>query len=168
VSAKHYDKLQLGEVTFAGFSKYPPPFDTGGRVRGVRRSGQIYEARAQQFFQQAYEDFYLPSPWLAFRTRAAPHLQYCQPDGLLFLPDKFAIVVVEFKLRHTANAYWQVHNLYIPVLEKIFEGRKWHFRKLEVTRWYDCNEYFPEDVILVEDPLITPRRHMGVHIWKPQ
>jgi hypothetical protein len=166
-AAKHYDKLELGEVTFAGFSKEPPPFDTGGKVRGVRRAGQIYEQRAQNYFCEVYDACYLPSPWLQFRTKTASHLQYCQPDGLLFLPDKFAIVVIEFKLRHTANAYWQVHNLYVPVLEKIFAGRKWHFRKLEVTQWYDCNEYFPCDVTLVQDPLLVPKSKMGVHIWKP-
>lgn len=166
-AAKHYDRLELGPLREAGFSRFPPPFDDGSRVRGVRRVGQIYESRAQEHFRTLYEERYLESPWLLFRTAREPNWQYCQPDGLLFLPEKLSIVVVEFKLRHTAAAYWQMQNLYVPVLQKIFEGRKWKFRRLEVVRWFDCNEYFPCDVILVEDPLLVPGRNVGVHIWKP-
>lgn len=162
---KNYDTLDLGEVFSCGFAAEPPRFDTGGRVRGVRRAGQVYEWKAQEYFCQRY-DCYLRSPWLVFRSRTSPQLQWCQPDGLLFVPERRTIIICEIKLKHTPDAYWQVKNLYEPVLRAIFKGRSWSFRALEIVKWYDPLSYFPVDPQLVQDPLLTPRGEgMGVHIW---
>ena len=164
-----YDKIQLGPLRVAGFAKEPPPFIDNSRVRGVRRVGQVYDARTQGYLTQLFEGNYLPSPWLIFQAanQPRPYLQYCQPDGLIFDWSRRVIVIVEIKLRHTPDAFWQVTNLYRPVLEHAFHGRRWHFRQLEVVKWYDPSTYFPCDVTMVSDPLLTPRKGMGVHIWKP-
>lgn len=164
---RDYEDVELGRVLTAGFSKNLPLFAQRGRTRGVRRQGQIYEARWQEYAEQRF-DYYLRSPWLVFKTESRPHTwQWCQPDGLLFQPEKLSIIVVEVKLKHTADAFWQVERLYLPILSKVFEGRKWRFRKLEVVKWFDPASYFPCDPQLVQDPELTPRTGMGVHIWKP-
>lgn len=167
-AARAYDKIDLGVLRVAGFAKEPPPF-AGTKVRGVRRVGQIYDAKAQVHLEQLFEGCYLPSPWLLFQAenQPRPYLQYCQPDGLIFDWAKHTIIIVEIKLRHTPEAYWQVSNLYRPVLEHIFHGRRWTFRQLEIVKWYDADTYFPCDITLVSDPALTPRKGMGVHIWKP-
>lgn len=162
---RDYEDAELGRIVSAGFAKNPPPFDTGGRTRGVRRLGQVYEYKWQEYAEQRF-DYYVPSPWLVFRSETKPYVQWCQPDGLLFLPEKLSIIIVEVKLRHTDVAFWQIEKLYEPVLRKCFEGRTWSFRRLEVVKWFDPAAYFPCDPQLVQDPELTPRKGMGVHIWK--
>jgi hypothetical protein len=85
----------------------------------------------------------------------------------LVLPNIGKIIVVEMKLQHTAEAWWQLRYLYLPVLTKAFPPSLWKFAVCEVTKWYDPATVFPERVKLKAEVLDTAPDEFGVHIWKP-
>lgn len=93
--------------------------------------------------------------------------RWCQPDGLLFLPYIGQITIVECKLQHTSDAYWQLRWLYLPVIAKAFPATEWNYGVCEVVKWYDPAVHFPERVKLRKDVRSTKPNEFGVHIWKP-
>lgn len=107
----------------------------------------------------------MPSPWFVFAQEGYSRPRWCQPDGLLL--DLYAgrIVIVEIKYQHTPDAWWQVRQLYQPVVRSAF-GPDWDIRACEVVKWYDPAIGFPEPVALAKDPALV-RDTFGVHIWKP-
>jgi hypothetical protein len=63
----------------------------------------------------------------------------CRPDGILFM-NRVAFVF-EVKIRHTADAWWQLHHLYIPVLQR-YDGR-FRYIPVEVSKNFDPQVMFP-------------------------
>lgn len=135
-----------GLVERAYVSPEPPPFIRVKRYTGRRADGVRYEKKVQRHLQELFPETYLPSPWLHFRSEGK--WRWCQPDGLLFDVERGRIVCVEVKYSHTAQAWWQTRQLYIPVLQKIFPTDLWSFEVCEVVRWYDPAVVFPEPLIL--------------------
>ncbi len=113
---------------------------------------------------EQFEDFYLPSPWLHFREEGQEDFRWAQPDGLLIDGIKGIITIVEIKYSHTADAWWQVRRLYLPVLQKLFPPNLWRYEALEVVKWYDPDTVFPEKVQLVDNPMRSSS-HFKVHIF---
>lgn len=85
------------------------------------------------------------APWIQYQNGA---LRFCQPDALLFLPGN-QIVIVEAKLTHTADAYWQLRLLYEPVLRILYPEACIHV--LEITRSFDPAVAMPEEMVLFFD-----------------
>lgn len=123
-----------------------------------------YEKKVQEFLGQLYGDRYLANPWLKFFSDG--RWRWCQPDGLLLDPRKGRITIVEVKYQHTPDAWWQVRQLYQPVLEAMFPAKLWAFDACEVVRWYEPWTVFPERVVLAQE---VDMQHLAfkVHIWKP-
>jgi len=156
-----------GVVEGVKYSPIPPPFIREKKRRGRRADGIRYEKRVHEYLTDLYGDFYIPSLWLLFQEVGRDRPRWCQPDGLLFLPYTGQITIVECKLQHTSDAYWQLKWLYLPVIAKAFPGTHWKFGLCEVVKWYDPATQFPEPVRLrasVSD--VTPFE-IGVHIWRP-
>lgn len=92
---------------------------------------------------------------------------YCQPDGLDFDFDKGLITIVEFKLQHTSNAWWQTRELYEPVVRKIFPSSLWEIAIVEIVKWFDPDAAFPERYNFVKDlsfSTVKPNE-FHLHIW---
>lgn len=81
--------------------------------------------------EAVYGPLYLAGPWLAFDRGWGS--SYCQPDGLLFLPDRGRIVICEAKLLHTPAAVGQTMR-YRRVVQALFP--RWELAILEVVRFY--------------------------------
>lgn len=141
-----------------------PPALRRRRYTGRRRQGIQYEKAVHEYLGVMFGDFYLPNPWLKFFTEGK--WRWCQPDGLIFRPDQGRIVIVEVKYQHTADAWFQVRQLYQPLIQAIFPPRLWAVDAVEVVKWYDPLTIFPERVVLASSPdLDNPA--FKVHIWKP-
>lgn len=156
-----------GVVTWVKFSPTPPPFIRNKRHYGRRAEGIRYEKKVHQYFQERFGDFYVPSPWLTFGEVGVSQQRWCQPDALLFDFEAGQITIIECKLQHTSDAWWQLKWLYHPVIAKAFPGDKWTYGLVEVTKWYDPATAFPEKVKLracVED--VMPGE-FACHILKP-
>ena len=132
---------------------------TGRRLEGVR-----YEKKVQSHLEDFYGDRYIPSPWIRFFTGGA--WRWCQPDGILLDVPHGLLTIVEVKYQHTSDAWWQVRQLYEPVLRVMFPESLWRFTACEVVKWYDPAIQFPEKVVLANE-VSMQHPAFKVHIWRP-
>lgn len=108
------------------------------------------------------------APWIQYQNELK--LCFCQPDAILWLPND-AIVIVEAKLAHTADAYWQLRHLYEPVIRRMNPESKVYL--LEITRSFDPAVRMPEEMVLFFDwkdylwhlP-VEPQKEIAVLQWK--
>lgn len=95
----------------------------------AKHAGLRYEAKIQSALSQLFST-YLPEPQLEFVDDAGWRI--IRPDGVLTLPDR--VVCFEIKLQHMPEAWWQLTQLYAPVLAR---GTKRPCQVVEVVRSYD-------------------------------
>lgn len=162
-----------GKVTWAEFALNPPlHIDriSRQRIRGARGAGNRYERHAQAYLAERLGDAYVPSRWFAYRSRANQHVSFAQPDGLYFDFRRGIITCFEIKIRHTDRAWWQVRQLYQPILRHIFGERIWRFAAVEVVCWFDPHTSFPEPTTELSrlDPAEFDAEHFHVHTWRPR
>jgi hypothetical protein len=153
------------ELLWAAICDKPPHFTRDSRKSGRKLNGILYEKKAHKHFTSIYGEFYLPSPWFMFRERGSPQVRYAQPDALLFDFDLGRITIVEMKYQHVELAWWQMHQLYQPLVQHIF-GKHWEVHHCEVVRWYDPKIPFPGAVKLCRTLDEAPAHQTGVHIWR--
>lgn len=157
-----------GVVQWVKHSRTPPPFVKPTIRRGRRRAGEIYERRVHGVLQRAYGDEYVASPWFIFKEAGVDRPRWCQPDALLFQPLYATITIIECKLQHTSDAWWQTKHLYLPVICRAFPPDIWRYNICEVVKWHDPAVRFPEPYRLVADPVILGLNQFGVHILNPK
>ena len=155
------------DVEWAHFADDVPSFSkVSRRATGRRAQGLRYERRVQEMLLQRYPNAYVPGPWLRFSTGGK--MKWCQPDGLLFDIRQGLIIIVEIKYNHTSDAWWQLWELYLPVVRKMFPEKLWRIQTLEIVKWYDAVIPWPIGIRLAEEPHSLPRTDLTcVHIWKP-
>ena len=161
---------EAGSVQWAKLSLSPPDFLRAAprKQRGRKLLGIRYEDLVQKHFCSEFP-LYSPAPWLRFRGSSG--IKWCQPDGLLFNFAEGVITIVEIKMTHTSDSWWQMRKLYQPVLAAIYPQTLWQFRTLEVVRWYDFCTAYPEPTRLLGNPLDShhlPLGMTGIHIYKPK
>ena len=137
------------------------------RLRGAKKKGVIYESLAQRHLQEVYGDAYIPSPWFKYFDAGEEKVKWCQPDGLLIDVKRGLITIVEIKLKHTANAWWQLQFKYFPVVKKVF-GDLFSYPFVEVVQWYDTSNIFPVSYTLRGDLREASPSGFQVTIWNPK
>ena len=151
--------------TMARLGRHIPLWNDNKR-RGKAREGLKYERLAHEELTRRYPSSYVPSLWLEYEVAEDSYMHRCQPDGLLFNFTASKIIVVEIKLKHTEQAYWQLRNLYLPVLSLIFPPRLWELVPCEVVKWFDPSTSFPVPIQLCREPSYATRgRKFHVHVW---
>lgn len=156
-------------LAYAYLAKNAPSFatETPGYRAGARGRGVAYERKAQKELQRRWGDFYLPSPWIVWADHSGQP-SWAQPDGLLFDFRRGRITIIEIKLRHTTESYWQLRYLYLPLVEKIFPPQAhWKIFTLEMCRWYDSKVIYPGHHRLCPEPSHLQLHEVGVLIWRP-
>jgi hypothetical protein len=126
-----------------------------------------YERKVQCYLLDIFPHHYIASPWFTFQKHEGDKRVWCQPDGLLIDLQLGLITLVEVKLRHTSDAWWQTRQLYLPVVRRLFGSRMWEYNILEIVRWYDADTLFPERYKLCPEIGGLAVDKFGVHIWKP-
>lgn len=150
------------EVSAAHF--IPPPTYAGRRAKAGTAAARGYAHEDKLHRHLGENPLYVPSPWLSYTT-VSGYSGECQPDGLVFQPDRGRIVIMEAKLRHCAEAYFQLVNLYGPIIQFMFPA--WSIGYQEVVRWYSANEHFPGPHTLRANLLDPPAgKVVGVHIFE--
>lgn len=151
------------EIIFAEIGGLSPPnFAPRLRSRGAKAAGLRYDRRAAAHFAETTG--FVGHPWIRFGTRTA-RLRWAQPDGLFIDFQMGRITILEFKLKHTADAWWQLRRLYEPLLRFIFGESLWHYACCEVVRWYDPAIRIPEQVTFIDDPRRLFTNAYGIHIF---
>src|SRR5262249_11691614 len=123
------------------------PVESRGKAQ---RKGKSHEKKAQEKFIELYGLSFHPSVWFAYGQQTGTH--YCQVDGLLLDYKRRNLTIVECKLRHTPEAFWQTENLYVPVVRAwLVDKTFWSICVAEVVHWYDPHVRFPTQCNFVED-----------------
>ena len=166
--SKRKSNLIKGEVKWAAFAEHLPPFALTEAKYGAKRSGVLYERKVHKYLRRCYGANYISNPWLVFGDSRWNN-RWCQPDGLLFNPERGLITIVECKYQHTARAWWQLFHLYQPVLSKLFETEEglWKFATVEVVKWYDPSVQCPDAVTMTENVHFARPNNFCVHIYRP-
>ena len=112
-----------------------------------------------------YPQQYVASPWLCFTTGEGKQ-RWCQPDGLLIDAERGVVTCVEVKYSHTERAWWQVRQLYFPVLALLFPAHLWRLQACEVVKWFDGTIFFPEPTELTPE-VSRPSDIFRIHIYRP-
>ena len=132
-----------GEVISAEFIT-PPAFVVPRRSKNpARASGVRYEKKVFKYLSETYPEECVIAPWIRFESGGGTKPSYCQPDTILLDIRRGTITVVEIKIKHTSDAWWQVRRLYLPVVRCIF-GSDWEYIAVEITKWFDPHTKFPE------------------------
>ncbi len=138
----------------------PPVFS------GAKREGCRYEAKFHAYAGQRWRSSYrtFQSHALRFRDTENIDSRLAIPDGVLELSDR--IVIFECKLRHTGISYFQLTDLYAPII------RKWKQKPvtcIEVCRHYDPQTVYPPHGLVPPSELDewNGPELVGVCLWKP-
>lgn len=153
----------IREIEFAYLTHDDPGFPKRRRRTPAQQRGVLYEKRVHGVLEGRFRHEYLPSPWFYYKDVWARRAYWCQPDGLLLLPRQGKIIICEVKLRHTREAYYQLFELYLPVVKHAF-GPAWGYSCCEIVRWYDPAEPCPEPPVMAKSPDIVNPGAFGVHI----
>lgn len=154
-----------GDISSVHFSPTPPSFLKQETVSGKRAEGIRYEDKAQERLLSARPLTYAASPWLHFWEGDQDY--WCQPDGLDIDIRAGLITIVEFKLSHTPQAWWQTRKLYEPVVRHLFHNAPWRYSVLEFVKWFDADTAFPEPLRFVRDLTFSHIKPEAfhLHIW---
>ena len=109
--------MKLRGLSFVKYADHAPVFPVQVRT-AAQRAGLRYEASVVKRLQSLYKDV-RKGPWIVYR--AANKSGICQPDALVWLPDKL-LLVVEIKLSHQRNARDKLMNFYGPLVERLHPG----------------------------------------------
>ena len=152
--------LQRIKIASAHFT-FPPSYAVRkGRPGTMAAKGYAHEDNVNAKLDS--NPFYIPGPWFEYMTTGG-RVGHCQPDGLIFQPEKGRIVIIEAKLRHCPEAFYQLVNLYGPIVQHVFPA--WTLGYQEVVRWYNVHEHFPGPHVLRENISDPPHAKLvGVHI----
>ena len=103
------------------------------------KAGINYENKITALLDEKYSHLggTLSGAWIKYDEEMGTHSHYCQPDIILFDPWKGYVYIIECKLTHNSEAFYQMSNKYLPILEWMFP--KWKFACIEVfknfSRW---------------------------------
>lgn len=144
----------------------PPPFVLARkRHSGARANGLRYQRQVDEYLESRYGAAYVRGPWLEFFDGVTRERRYCQPDGLLVELRRGRITVIEAKYTHTQLAYWQLFELYMPVVRALF-GPQWHFAAVEICAKFDPMTPLPVRCVMRKNVLDAVESEFNVHIWR--
>lgn len=146
-----------------------PPFIRRGRATGRFAVGVRYEREVQDYLSLLAlgrpELQLWHGPWIEFWDRSGR--RWCQPDAVLIHSGTRTGVIVEAKYQHCSEAWFQLKELYHPVLRVLFP--KITFGLLEIVHWHDPSTVFPERYDLTADPFSIGHANLiSVHIYNPK
>lgn len=160
---RHYRLLREDQIEWAQFRTHGPFQTTGKGLSPAQRRGIIYERRVARALESRYLLRYFPSQWITYGDGAGT--RWAQLDGLILLENPARAVITEVKLSHTADAYFQLTNLYRPLVTHLLRRSGRVVCTVEITKWYDCAVRFPCQVQLLSDLDAARGDCFGVNIF---
>ena len=146
--------------------RHSPPFlPIAPRATERQKLGLRYERRVHERLLDRFGLRYIPGQWFSFGLPGPDGgVRYCQLDGILLDDERRVFTIIEFKYSHTANAYWQIENTYVPVIACFLRQSGWQIATCEVVKWYDPSVRFPRPVALRDDVSLVKPGEFAVHI----
>lgn len=125
----------------------PPGIANTSKMRGSRRAGISFERKVGERLNSLFHEGAWGDVWIGYES--SKKTSYCSPDFIVIDVILGLITVVECKLTHTDDAYYQLNNLYIPVVKKLFPG--FEVRGVEVCKNFDRSTRYPVTPNIVSD-----------------
>ena len=145
-------RLLLNAKPLFGASHWQPRPRNPAKKAGIR-----YENKVLKHFTEECGNRFIPGlPFLFQSIKSQPGRAV--PDGLLFAKDWSAVSIVEVKLRHSGDAFYQLYKFYLPILEEVFRPAL-RVVCLEVCQFYDpfVKGYKPCEFIEKPDDVFSLR-----------
>lgn len=141
------------------------PHFSQAHLRGKQKAGLAYEKKFHSMMKLKHGKNYHSNVWFHYQSHGTWH--WCQPDGILVQPELERITIFECKLKHTDRSYYQLMDLYLPVVSAAF-GSGFNYFLVEVCCTYDPAIPYPVKADLLRELLSqTIPRQIGVYQWKP-
>lgn len=134
---------------------------SSGRT-AAQKAGLRYERGVKGRLELLFDNFH-SGPWYAYRLRN--EVRYCQPDGLVFLPD--LTIIFEIKHSFVPEALDQLQRLYAPVIRLAHCVDR--LALVTICRNFDPQRADGERQCLVRDIEIDTLRKLsavGVYLWR--
>lgn len=158
-----YLRLPQGEISHASPASNPFAGRRSHRS-GAQKAGLAYQKRVGAWLTASVgASSVLAGSWYSY-TDCSNRRGYCQPDFILSHEFE-TLVVVEAKLRWTADAWWQLTKLYLPVLRSVHRGLP-SLLRLTVCRSYDPAIRIEEPVNLIDTLGEVRPDAFNVMVWK--
>lgn len=127
--------------------------------RGAKGQGVRFERKVHDVLLSRYPTYVSAMP-IGFYSDGRK--QVAIPDGLLYTPA--GTVIVEIKLRHCMEAWFQLRRLYGPLVEKALPGK---VKLLEICQHYEPEVKFPEQfqVVTSIEQFFAGEANIGVWLW---
>lgn len=140
------------------------------KSRGARGRGLRYEQSVHRHLKALYGEFFRAGPWFKYWVPSFTKPLWAQPDGLLFDFYKQQCVIIEIKYNHTPDAYFQMFDKYVPLVDMFLNKptRHWTLCCCEVVYWYDKMVAYPKEITLHRHIHETRSGEVGVHICRPE
>lgn len=141
------------------------PTSHKGKTRS-QKMGLSYERKVQRMLEKLFPHTLSN---LVFEFSNQNQFGLAIPDVVVYDFESRSICVVEVKLSHTPDAWYQLTKLYGPVVAKAFPG--WKIRLLEITKSFDPSVGLPGPGVWVEDLKEWLKdsggtNSFGVYMWR--
>lgn len=132
----------------------------------VQRLGIAYEKKILTALDLILPGEFLRQPTFRFNN-GRPVDEIAIPDGIHLFDN--VLTIIEIKLRHTADAWYQLNDLYRPVIARAYPHL--HINLLEICRHYDRTVRLPSKINFLDDVrqfTSHPQHEFGIFIWSGQ
>ena len=115
-------------------------------TQAAAKQGLRFEAKVLSALAADCGPRFLPSPCFSFQVNSKRGRAI--PDGLLLSQDQTTATIVEIKLRHSGDAWWQLTRFYHPIAQEALRGLR--VVLLEICKHYDPSVKLPRPVAFVD------------------
>jgi hypothetical protein len=163
VTPPRYSTRDATDCRSAQLIPFPPRHKQTKRPSPAQKLGLRYEVKAFKHLSMELDSAVFFHP--AFRFNAGkPFDEHAIPDAIYL--HEGILTIFEIKLKHTADAWYQLRKLYLPVVQKAYPGAE--INLCEICREYDPSIRLAGDVTFVENlNHFVARRSpaFGIYIW---
>src|SRR5262249_27594517 len=146
--AHPYFTREAGEVldAYVAFRQLPR---IAKPKQAAAKLGLRFERKVLKSLQHEFGSRYGSHIYFSF-TSLSESGRFAVPDALLLSPCRTTLLVAEIKLRHTGDAFHQLHNFYLPIVRKALPLLR--IAPLEIVHYYDPRVLLPKQKALVAHP----------------
>ena len=109
------------------------------------KRGLSYERKVLKTLEGNFPRRFIAQLPFTFRTQAKTG--WAIPDGLLFDFDRRLVLLLEIKYTHGADAWWQLHKFYLPIVQEALPSHR--IIPVEICRTYDPAVRLPKAPLLL-------------------
>lgn len=122
------------------------PLAASRQATPAQRAGLRYERKVKAELQKRLGEAFRPGLWFKFESDSEASPRWCQVDGLMVQQDH--VTIFEMKTRNFPEAWWQLHELYVPVVRRAFYAKT--VATVLICRTFDPMVRFPQEARLLD------------------